>query len=96
MKLRSIALAGVATVALCAPASASDYTGWYLGLGVGYGEPYLVHARRPADRSRKDCTTTTPSASWSIGYKWDMNIRTSSNSVTRITRQRSVWPAAAA
>jgi outer membrane protein OmpA-like peptidoglycan-associated protein/opacity protein-like surface antigen len=36
MKLRSIALAGVATLALSAPASASTYQGWYLGLGAGW------------------------------------------------------------
>jgi opacity protein-like surface antigen len=36
MKLRWIAMAGVAAMALSAPAFASDATGWYLGLGVGY------------------------------------------------------------
>ncbi len=39
MKLRSIALAGVALAALTAPAAASDYLGWYLGAGIGYSAP---------------------------------------------------------
>ena len=36
MKIRSIALAGVAVLALSVPAAASDATGWYIGLGVGW------------------------------------------------------------
>jgi len=76
MKLRSIALAGVATAALCAPASASDYTGWYLGLGVGYQDPYLVHADSPATGPVKLAYNPDAFGIGAIGYKWDMNIRT--------------------
>jgi OmpA-OmpF porin, OOP family len=36
MKIRTIALAGVAALALSGPAAASDATGWYLGLGAGW------------------------------------------------------------
>ena len=43
MKLRSIALAGVAALALTAPAMASDATGWYLGLGAGWDTMMVTH-----------------------------------------------------
>jgi len=36
MKIRTIALAGVAALALCGPAAASDAIGWYAGLGAGW------------------------------------------------------------
>ncbi len=75
MKLRLIALAGVAAVALCAPASASTYTGWYLGFGVGYGWPNLVNADTglgPAEFAYDANVLGVLSA----GYKWDQNIRT--------------------
>ncbi len=35
MKIRMIALAGAAALALSGPASASDATGWYLGVAAG-------------------------------------------------------------
>ena len=75
MKLRSIALAGVALAALSAPAMASDYTGWYLGAGIGYSDPLLVHVSSPLGKDKiaydKDALGVV-----SFGYKWDYNIRT--------------------
>ena len=44
MKLRSIALAGAAALAISFPAAASDATGWYFGLGVGWDMPSKVTA----------------------------------------------------
>ena len=44
MRLRSIALAGAAALALSVPAAASDATGWYLGIGAGYDMPSKVTA----------------------------------------------------
>ena len=78
MKFRSIALAGVALAALSVPAAASDYTGWYLGLGAGYSRPLLVQVSTPSGASG---VGTIPYhdgalATVSAGYKWDMNIRT--------------------
>ena len=37
MKIRTLALAGAAALALAGAASASDATGWYVGLGGGWG-----------------------------------------------------------
>src|ERR1051326_3583395 len=37
MKIRTIALAGVAALALCGPAAASDATGGGRGVGAGWG-----------------------------------------------------------
>ncbi|MBU6472791.1 MAG: outer membrane beta-barrel protein, partial [Alphaproteobacteria bacterium] len=36
MKIRMIALAGVAALAIAGPAAASNATGWYIGLGLGW------------------------------------------------------------
>jgi len=43
MKLRTIALAGVAVAALSASPALASTTGWYLGLGVGYDHLNPVH-----------------------------------------------------
>src|SRR6185437_10460545 len=43
MTIRSIALAGVAALALATPAVASEATGWYLGLGAGWDTMELAH-----------------------------------------------------
>ena len=75
MKLRSIALDGVALAALSVPAAASDYMGWYLGLGAGYDSPNVVHGSTPSgdvNLPYHDNALAVVSA----GYKWDMNIRT--------------------
>ncbi len=45
MKIRMIALAGVAVVALAGPAAASNITGWYLGLGAGWDHMGNVEAK---------------------------------------------------
>jgi hypothetical protein len=45
MKIRMLALAGVAAVALSAPARAGD--GWYLGLGGGYDSMSSIHTSSP-------------------------------------------------
>ena len=47
MKLRMIALAGVAALALSGPAAASNATGWYLGLGAGWDHMGNVEATYP-------------------------------------------------
>src|SRR5437868_7109140 len=78
MKLRSIALAGVALAALSAsPALANDTQGWYLGLGVGYDHMTaipLVTAPPPsvhADLRQQDGVMVAGS----FGYKWASNLR---------------------
>src|SRR5215471_12439642 len=48
MKIRTIALAGAATLALSAPALA-DHVGWYLGLGVGYEQTQSTTLVLPPD-----------------------------------------------
>src|ERR1700749_1170369 len=75
MKLRSIALAGVALAALSVPAMASDYTGWYLGFGMGYSDPLLVHAN-VGPLTGKIPYEPDAMGVVSGGYKWDSNIRT--------------------
>src|ERR1700679_2126454 len=73
MKLHAFAMAGAAIVALSIPAAASDYQGWYIGLGAGWDTSELVHAY----------SQTTPGSSYkipfhddalglvTIGYRWD-------------------------
>jgi len=48
MRIRTLALAGAATVALSAPALA-DHVGWYLGLGAGYEQTQSTHLIFPPD-----------------------------------------------
>ena len=77
MKLRSIALAGAAVMALSAPAAASTYTGWYLGLGVGYGYPELMGTSTYMPSGTKHVSYDPDALGFvSAGYKWDSNIRT--------------------
>ncbi len=45
MKIRMIALAGVAVLALGGQAAASDAHGWYLGLGAGWDHMGNVEAK---------------------------------------------------
>ena len=52
MKIRMIALAGVAALALTGPAAASDATGWYLGVAAGYDHMGNIKVR--------DIEETTP------------------------------------
>ena len=78
MKLRSIALAGVALAALSvSPALANDTQGWYLGLGAGYSQmddikavtapPLAAHA----SLGQGDGVFVAGS----FGYKWASNLR---------------------
>ena len=80
MKLRSIALAGVAVLALSVPAAASDTTGWYLGLGVGWDSmadfnQHVVGAYTPPIA---DYNTKTEDAALFIGtfgYRFENGFR---------------------
>jgi OmpA-OmpF porin, OOP family len=77
MKLRSIVLAGVALAALTAPAAASDYMGWYLGFGIGYGYPELMDTSKVMPSGAKHVSYDPDALGFvTAGYKWDMNIRT--------------------
>ena len=53
MKIRMIALAGVAALALSGPALAGEATGWYVDLSGGYDHmvPFTVHNNADADGS---------------------------------------------
>src|SRR6185437_4171532 len=74
MKIRMLALAGVAAVALSAPAQAGD--GWYLGLGGGYDSMSSIHTSSPL-RSTTFNTKTQAGAiiAGSFGYGWDSGLR---------------------
>ena len=52
MKIRTIALAGVAVLALSGPAAASDATGWYLGLGAGWDHMGNIKTSHPGGSFR--------------------------------------------
>ncbi|MBV9904773.1 MAG: outer membrane beta-barrel protein, partial [Alphaproteobacteria bacterium] len=75
MKLRSIALAGVALAAMSTPALAGE--GWYIGLGGGYSNPEPMKIRTapplsvPASLRLKDSGVVIGG----VGYKWDSGLR---------------------
>jgi OOP family OmpA-OmpF porin len=73
MKLRSMALAGTAMLALSTPALAQN-PGWYLGLGVGYDQLESVRSTNPP---MKFSTSYSGDAIYvgSAGYKWDAGMR---------------------
>src|SRR5690606_16168386 len=76
MKLRLIALAGVAMSALVAtPAMAAD--GWYLGLAGGIAEQNGVSAFSTVNPAvgGKVTTGTGGLVAVSVGYKWDNSFR---------------------
>src|SRR6195952_5645016 len=78
MKLRSIALAGVALAALSAsPALANDTQGWYLGLGVGYDHMDAIHTVTAPPLSVTANLRQQDGAfvAGSFGYKWSSNLR---------------------
>src|SRR5580698_8111088 len=78
MKIRMIALAGVAALALAGPASASDATGWYLGLGAGWDNMgnYGVHYNMGGPiNNDKYSTSDTALFVGSVGYKFNNHIR---------------------
>lgn len=77
MNFRSMALATVATLALCAPALA-DNPGWYLGFGAGYDQLERVHARTNSPPAQGLTVNYSGDVIYlaSAGYKWDLGIRT--------------------
>ena len=76
MKLRSIALAGAAVLALSTPALAS-VPGWYLGLGVGYDQLTSVNATLQTSPPIAGTISYSGNAIYtgSAGYKWDSGVR---------------------
>src|ERR1700760_4887956 len=78
MKLRTVALAGVAAAALgTSPAFANDTQGWYLGLGVGYDhqEPLEFTSGGTVPGGARIGTTDTALVTGSFGYKWTEGLR---------------------
>ncbi|MGZ5920446.1 MAG: outer membrane beta-barrel protein, partial [Rhizomicrobium sp.] len=71
MKIRMLALAGAAAVALSAPAHAAT-EGWYLGLGGGYDEMSSVNARSAPFPSNVVRMSSSDSGIGvlSFGYSW--------------------------
>src|SRR5437868_6407487 len=78
MKIRTIALAGVAAAALCSPALASE-PGWYLSLGAGFDSLQPVHMQFPPPPvgGFNFNTDYSPSALviGGAGYKFDSGMR---------------------
>src|ERR1700744_4873382 len=84
MKIKMMALAGVAALALTRPAVASDATGWYLGLGAGWDHMGQVSASFVPNAScvgvcatSKDKADTDDSALvvLSAGYRGSSHVR---------------------
>jgi opacity protein-like surface antigen len=76
MKIRMIALAGVAAVALAGPASASDATGWYLGLGAGWDHLGQVkELYTPGAHVIKQDTDDSALVVGSVGYRFADRVR---------------------
>ncbi len=75
MKIRMLALAGVAAVALSAPAHAGD--GWYLGLGAGYDSMSSIHTSSVTIPTQTFSTKTQAGAiiAGSFGYGWTSGLR---------------------
>src|ERR1700761_2409142 len=73
MKIRMIALAGVAALALSAPAMAAD-DGWYLGLGGGWDQQNGLKASSvpsPALFAGRTQASTAAIIAGTIGYSWN-------------------------
>ena len=71
MKLRFLAMATVAAVALTTPALAGE--GWYLGLGGGWDMQTgyrMSSVPAPATFNRKVNSNDSAIGAVSIGYKW--------------------------
>src|SRR5580693_7513913 len=77
MKIKMIALAGAAALALAGPASASDATGWYLGVAAGPDWAGDMHVREVAPTPEKWTFTTQNAAlvTGTFGYKFHDHIR---------------------
>ena len=70
MKIRMLAMAGVAALALSTPAMAAD--GWYLGLGGGWDNQLGINARSNGGTGAATKINSQDSAigAVSVGYKW--------------------------
>ena len=75
MKLRTIALAGVAAVALSSTSAFADTTGWYLGLGVGYDHLNPTHMTSTFPFSINVDSQASVIVVGSVGYKFDSGLR---------------------
>src|SRR4051812_27092238 len=76
MKIRMIALAGVAALALSTPAMAVE--GWYLGLGAGYDQQNGIKGTSvpfPTTFSGKSNSSNGPLLAGAFGYSWDGGLR---------------------
>jgi opacity protein-like surface antigen len=76
MKIRMIALAGVAALALSTPAVAAE--GWYLGLGAGWDMQngvQVTSVTHVPTFSTKDKSSNGAIIAGSVGYVWDNGIR---------------------
>src|SRR5690349_21724017 len=78
MKIRTVALAGVAAVALSAPALADD-PGWYIGLGAGYAHPEPVLMKFADNATSPTFFHADYKGNWlalgSVGYKFEDHLR---------------------
>ena len=70
MKLRSIALASVAVIALSTPAVAGGPPGWYLGLGAGYDSLTTVAGHDATPVAVKQSYSGDALYLATIGYNW--------------------------
>src|ERR1700759_2405326 len=77
MKIRMIALAGVAALALTGSAVASDATGWYLGLGAGWDHMgnFTQHFSGPTTGTFKADTDDSALVIGAVGYRFTNHIR---------------------
>src|SRR5215469_9838082 len=75
MKIRMLALAGVAAVALSAPAHAAE--GWYIGLGGGYDDSSNLRTESVTHPTVAPRVPLQPSGIFalSVGYGWASGLR---------------------
>ncbi|HTC82782.1 MAG TPA: outer membrane beta-barrel protein, partial [Rhizomicrobium sp.] len=78
MKIRLIALAGVAALALSTPAMATE--GWYLGLGAGWDHQNKISIKSTAGSPVPLAASSLKSSDGAIvagafGYAWDNGLR---------------------
>src|ERR1700742_3361866 len=74
MRLRKIALTGIAALALSIPAAANAGTGWYLGLGAGWDHLENVKMTNPPFTGNVKSDDSALFAG-TIGHKWDSGWR---------------------
>lgn len=76
MKMRMIALAGVAALAISSPALASDATGWYVDLSGGYDHMGQYTAQnKTLDTEQKIATDNAGLITGAWGYKFHDHLR---------------------